>query len=193
MPNGDAVKTLKPNDSLPVGPLPLPDKSDPHHALWLLLETVCDPEIPVVSLREMGVLRAICEGEEGLEVVITPTYSGCPAMSQIHDDLVLLLQSTGLQASVLTKLSPAWSSDWITTEAKLKLKSYGIAPPHACLQESNSVIHVQPRGRQANNNVACPLCLSVNTTQTSYFGSTACKAMYRCLNCLEPFDYFKPY
>jgi len=192
VPNGDALSTVSSLGALPLGPLSLPGKLDPHHELWRLLESVCDPEIPVVSLREIGVLRAIREGQQGLEVVITPTYSGCPAMSQMHDDLALALQSAGVQASVVTELSPAWSTDWITSEAKIKLKSYGIAPPHVCRHEAD-VVQLYPRLLPPNREVACPQCNSLNTTETSHFGSTACKAMYRCLDCLEPFDYFKPY
>ncbi len=192
MPNGDALSTVSSLGALPLGPLSLPGKLDPHHELWRLLESVCDPEIPVVTLREIGVLRAIREGQQGLEVVITPTYSGCPAMSQMRDDLALALQSAGVQASVVTELSPAWSTDWITTEAKIKLKSYGIAPPHLCRQETD-VVQLYPRLQPPIKEVACPQCNSLNTTETSHFGSTACKALYRCLDCLEPFDYFKPY
>lgn len=193
MPNGDPLNSAITSAQLPRGPLSLPDQSDPHHHLWTLLESVVDPEIPVVSLREMGVLRAIREGHRGVEVVITPTYSGCPAMSQMHDDVASALQAAGVQASIVTELSPAWSSDWITVEAKHKLKTYGIAPPHACRQASDRVVHIHQRTNHSPVAVACPQCDSLNTTETSHFGSTACKAMYRCLDCLEPFDYFKPY
>lgn len=178
--------------TLPSGPLELPGPTHPHHAVWALLEAVADPEIPVVSLREMGILRAVQEGAQGLEVVITPTYSGCPAMSQMEDDVKAALAQAGVPARVVTRLAPAWSTDWMTPAAHDKLRAYGIAPP-SCSASASNVIQLAPRRAQARLAVACPQCGSVNTTETSHFGSTACKALYRCLDCLEPFDYFKPY
>ena len=168
---------------------------------WQLLEGLTDPEIPVITLRELGILRDVREGAEGLEVVITPTYSGCPAMGQIEDDVRLTLAAAGLQARVVTQLSPVWTTDWMSEAAREKLRAYGIAPPHACASEHNhsgsaSVVqfaaHTGAR-LAAREAIACPQCGSVNTTETSHFGSTACKALYRCLDCMEPFDYFKPY
>jgi ring-1,2-phenylacetyl-CoA epoxidase subunit PaaD len=176
---------------------------------WQLLESLTDPEIPVVTLRELGILRDVrtavaMDGTEQLEVVITPTYSGCPAMGQIEDDVRNLLNANGLQGRVVTQLAPAWTTDWITQEAKDKLRAYGIAPPHSgadhdCLTQGNTSI-VQFAARSASNPgrhellaVPCPQCDSEDTTETSHFGSTACKALYRCLDCMEPFDYFKPY
>ena len=162
---------------------------------WQLLEQLSDPEIPVITLRELGILREVREGPAGLEVVITPTYSGCPAMGQIEDDVRTTLSSAGLQASVITQLSPAWTTDWMTDAARNKLRAYGIAPPHACASEkhgSASVVQFAAR-HSASEAVHCPQCGSANTTETSHFGSTACKALYRCLDCMEPFDYFKPY
>ena len=176
---------------------------------WRLLESLTDPEIPVVTLRELGILRDVRsvlaqDGSEQLEVVITPTYSGCPAMGQIEDDVRNLLNEHGLHGRVVTQLAPAWTTDWMTTEAKDKLRAYGIAPPHSgadhdCLTQGNTNI-VQFAARSASNPgrhellaVPCPQCGSDNTTETSHFGSTACKALYRCLDCMEPFDYFKPY
>ncbi len=182
--------------SLPVGPIEARPTTDPHHAVWALLEAVTDPEIPVVSLREMGILRAVREGAHGLEVVITPTYSGCPAMGQMEDDVVNALATAGIAAHVLTQLAPAWSSDWISPEARNKLRAYGIAPPQstACAQASASVVQFAARRpSDAAVIVPCPQCASGNTTEISHFGSTACKALYRCLDCREPFDYFKPY
>ena len=192
----------------PQGPLGLPGADHPHHALWLLLENVCDPEIPVVSLREMGVLRDIREGPDGLHVIITPTYSGCPAMTQMHDDVQTALAAAGVQAQVLTQLAPAWSTDWLTDEAREKLRRYGIAPPNGSASlygnasqtaEGSAMAGVVSkvvlfnRSTSRTDDVACPQCDSSNTTEVSRFGSTACKAMYRCLDCMEPFDYFKPY
>ena len=191
----------------------------PHSALahvWKLLESLTDPEIPVVTLRELGILRDVrtavaLDGTQQLEVVITPTYSGCPAMGQIEDDVHNLLQAHGLKGKVKTQLAPAWTTDWITPEAKEKLRAYGIAPPHSgadhdCQTQSgklngsgaSSIIQFAARsasnpGRHEQLAVPCPQCNSDNTTETSHFGSTACKALYRCLDCMEPFDYFKPY
>ena len=182
---------------LPLGPLQACPESDPQHAVWNLLEKVTDPEIPVVSLREMGILRAVRQHEDVLEVVITPTYSGCPAMAQMHDDVVSVLAQAGLRARVLTQLAPAWSSDWITPQAQEKLRRYGIAPPHACAAAGASQDKVLQFARNQSQSrlqpVACPQCESLDTTEISHFGSTACKALYRCLACMEPFDYFKPY
>ncbi|MEY3613322.1 MAG: putative 1,2-phenylacetyl-CoA epoxidase, subunit [Pseudomonadota bacterium] len=162
---------------------------------WTLLDSLTDPEIPVVTLRELGILRDVRVGHAGLEVVITPTYSGCPAMGQIEDDVKALLQANGLQGRVVTQLAPAWTTDWMTQAAKDKLRAYGIAPPHACASSSSGAANVvQFAARSAKPEVVhCPQCGSANTTETSHFGSTACKALYRCLACMEPFDYFKPY
>jgi ring-1,2-phenylacetyl-CoA epoxidase subunit PaaD len=183
--------------ALPDGPIAQKQPSEPFYAVWQLLESVTDPEIPVVNLREMGILRAVRQTATGLEVVITPTYSGCPAMSQMHDDVVNALSKAGLAARVLTQIAPAWSTDWMTTEAHEKLRAYGIAPPHAsqCGMSNANVIQFASKKGAAGADLAvvCPQCGSKNTTETSHFGSTACKALYRCLDCLEPFDYFKPY
>ena len=187
---------------LPSGPLSHSQTGDPHHAVWALLESVTDPEIPVVSLREMGILRAVHVGAAGLEVVITPTYSGCPAMGQMEDDVRAALAHAGIVARVVTQLAPAWSTDWMTPEAREKLRAYGIAPPpeagvvnacgHAALVK---IVQFAPKhiAKHKQPAVPCPQCGSENTTETSHFGSTACKALYKCLDCLEPFDYFKPY
>jgi ring-1,2-phenylacetyl-CoA epoxidase subunit PaaD len=157
---------------------------------WALLEQVPDPEIPVVSIRELGILREISERDGALEVVITPTYSGCPAMEQIGDDVRSAMAAAGLRANVVTRLAPAWSTDWMTDGAKQKLREYGIAPPHTT-QALEQVVRFDRSMRPAA--IDCPHCGSSNTTETSHFGSTACKALYKCLDCLEPFDYFKPY
>jgi ring-1,2-phenylacetyl-CoA epoxidase subunit PaaD len=152
-----------------------------------LLAPLPDPEIPVVSLAELGILRGVRTGNDGTpEVVITPTYSGCPAMHQIEDDIHATLRGAGESARVVTQLAPAWTTDWITDAAREKLRAYGIAPP----------AHAAPVNfvRRANAApVPCPRCGSMNTTETSAFGSTACKSLHRCLDCLEPFDHFKPY
>ena len=157
---------------------------------WAVLEQVPDPEIPVVSIRELGILRDVIETGEGLQVIITPTYSGCPAMSQIEDDVRAALAGAGLKASLVTQLSPAWTTDWMTDTARDKLRNYGIAPPHTTA--AANIIRFAAR-QSAQEKVTCPLCGSCNTTETSHFGSTACKSLHKCLDCLEPFDHFKPY
>ena len=180
--------------TLPSGPLELPGPTHPHHAVWALLEAVADPEIPVVSLREMGILRAVQEGAQGLEVVITPTYSGCPAMSQIEDDVRAALVAHRIEADVVTQLSPAWTTDWMTEHARRKLRAYGIAPPQRCATMAGTTDQVlQFVASLQRDVVLCPRCGSHNTTETSAFGSTACKSLHKCLDCLEPFDYFKPH
>jgi ring-1,2-phenylacetyl-CoA epoxidase subunit PaaD len=158
--------------------------------VWATLEHLTDPEIPVVTLRELGILRDVRQTNDGLEVVITPTYSGCPAMGQIEDDVRASLERAGLSARVVTQLSPAWTTDWMTEQAKEKLRQFGIAPPHHTT-DHEKVVRFMPR--LPVQVVACPHCGSSNTTVTSQFGSTACKALYKCLACREPFDYFKPF
>ncbi|CAN0617890.1 phenylacetate degradation protein [Burkholderia multivorans] len=173
----------------------------PHHAdpllahAWAVLEAVPDPEIPVVSIRELGILRDVRRAEDGtLEIVITPTYSGCPAMSQIAEDIAAAMHQAGLPPHrIETVLAPAWTTDWITQEARDKLRAYGIAPPvgqcgSAASQEN--VVRFMPKPAAAP---ACPRCGSAHTERLAQFASTACKALYRCLDCREPFDYFKPY
>ncbi|MEM5384816.1 1,2-phenylacetyl-CoA epoxidase subunit PaaD [Paraburkholderia phymatum] len=170
---------------------------------WAVLEAVPDPEIPVVSIRELGILRDVRRAADGaLEVVITPTYSGCPAMSQIAEDIGHALDAAGLAPyRVQTVLAPAWTTDWITDDAREKLRAYGIAPPtgncgsavpnaNAGAGAQQKVIRFVPRSLPAP---ACPRCGSKHTERLAQFGSTACKALYRCVDCREPFDYFKPY
>jgi ring-1,2-phenylacetyl-CoA epoxidase subunit PaaD len=161
-------------------------------AIWDALESVPDPEIPVVSIRELGILREVRQGHDGVEVVITPTYSGCPAMGQIEDDIRSVLAQHQLAARITTQLAPAWTTDWISATGRDKLRSYGIAPPHTLAAGSDKVVRFAAR-QPMPDVVACPQCGSSNTTETSHFASTACKALYKCLNCQEPFDYFKPH
>jgi ring-1,2-phenylacetyl-CoA epoxidase subunit PaaD len=166
----------------------------PIEEVWAALDMLTDPEIPVVTLRELGILRDVREGMHGIEVVITPTYNGCPAIQQIEDDVRSALAHAGIDAQVVTQLAPAWTTDWMTPSAHDKLRAYGIAPPHACDTPATAAGNVVRFTRRvAPAAVACPQCGSANTTETSHFGSTACKALYRCLDCLEPFDYFKPH
>ena len=163
--------------------------------LWAVLEPLTDPEIPVVSLRELGILREVRRAADGMaEVVITPTYSGCPAMGQIEDDVRAALAGAGLQARVVTQLSPAWTTDWMTEHARRKLRAYGIAPPQRCATMAGTTDQVLRFVASLQRDVVpCPRCGSHKTTETSAFGSTACKSLYKCLDCLEPFDYFKPH
>lgn len=175
------------------------------------LETVPDPEIPVVSIRELGILRDVVMHDDGaVEAVITPTYSGCPAMSQIVEDVGAALDAAGIgDWRVRTVLAPAWSTDWITAEGRDKLRAFGIAPPGRCGDEGKTSaggnpgardstvqpLRFVPRAARGSSHapVACPHCGSRHTEAISQFASTACKALYRCLDCREPFDYFKPY
>ena len=145
----------------------------------------------------MGIIRDVKHvAENGVVVVITPTYSGCPAMEQIQDDICSTLKALGLDVEVRTQLAPAWTTDWMTEVAKDKLKAYGIAPPNrkcGAASEQTSVIHFMRKPLQAEEAVECPRCGSKHTFESSHFGSTACKSLYKCLDCQEPFDYFKPY
>jgi ring-1,2-phenylacetyl-CoA epoxidase subunit PaaD len=144
---------------------------------------VCDPEIPVLTIADLGVLRDVRIENGTVEAVITPTYSGCPAMQMIAVEIELALERAGFAApKVKTVLSPAWTTDWMSEAGKTKLREFGIAPPAG------------RAGRRAlfgEEHVACPRCGSMQTTRISEFGSTACKALYRCAACAEPFDYFK--
>lgn len=154
--------------------------------IWAILESVTDPEIPVLSVTDMGIIREVNAAvSEDVEVVITPTYSGCPAMNTIEVNIKAALQEAGYErVRVRTVLSPAWTTDWLTEAGRLKLKAYGIAPPQDAVVDKNALFGTQRL-------VPCPLCDSENTELLSQFGSTACKALYRCKDCLEPFDYFK--
>ena len=147
--------------------------------IWDILETVCDPEVPVLSILDLGIVRDIKINADEVEVIITPTYSGCPAMDAISIDIRLKLIEHGYKKLKITSiLSPAWTTDWMSEEGKRKLKAYGIAPPHRSDVSSDRLIE-------------CPQCNSSNTRLISQFGSTACKALYQCNDCKEPFDYFK--
>jgi ring-1,2-phenylacetyl-CoA epoxidase subunit PaaD len=146
---------------------------------WQILAGITDPEIPVVSITELGIVREVRQLADGVEVAITPTYSGCPAIHMIEEEIVGRLKQAGYaEVRVKTVLAPAWSTDWIAPAARDKLKDYGIAPPG--------------RVNLFARSVGCPRCGAARTERVSEFGSTACKAHYRCLACLEPFDFFKP-
>jgi ring-1,2-phenylacetyl-CoA epoxidase subunit PaaD len=154
-------------------------------AVWDVLNTVLDPELPAVSIVELGIVREIELRDGEVFVTITPTYSGCPAMEAIQNDIRSALKSAAFVPQVITVLSPAWTSDWIAPSARAKLKNIGIAPP----AHLSSKIGVRV---SATLGIECPLCTSASIEKLSEFGSTACKALYRCLSCREPFDYFKP-
>ena len=145
----------------------------------------------------MGIIRHVeMIGKRQVIIAITPTYSGCPAMEQIHDDILSTLEAAGFQVEVRTQLAPAWTTDWLTEQAKDKLKSYGISPPNRLCSGPSSVEHPMyflRYSKEVEKSVQCPHCSSNNTLESSRFGSTACKALYKCLDCTEPFDYFKPY
>jgi ring-1,2-phenylacetyl-CoA epoxidase subunit PaaD len=154
--------------------------------IWSLLETVMDPEVPVLSVVDLGVIRDV-KWTDGLpEIVITPTYSGCPAMDVIRMNIRMVLLQLGYKdVKLTTVLSPAWTTDWMSEKGKEKLMAYGIAPP----MPVPMVCH--PDLFRREEAIACPRCRSFHTTVISEFGSTACKALYRCEDCHEPFDYFK--
>lgn len=153
--------------------------------IYSLLETIPDPEIPVISVVELGIVRDVLVEGKNVLVKITPTYSGCPAMKQIEDDIKNLLSQNNYNTNIEMVYSPAWTTDWISDEAKEKLRKYGIAPPEHSSIDKRVLTGKQPRI------VACPQCKSTHTEMISQFGSTACKALYKCLDCKEPFDYFK--
>lgn len=156
--------------------------------IWSILETVTDPEVPVLTVIDLGIVRDIKINAEEIEVIITPTYTGCPAMDMIAANIKLALTEHGfLKTKITSVLSPAWTTDWMSEAGKRKLKEYGIAPPQT---------RSDPRNGGAGCpgltvNIECPQCQSTNTKLISEFGSTACKALYQCNDCKEPFDYFK--
>jgi ring-1,2-phenylacetyl-CoA epoxidase subunit PaaD len=153
--------------------------------IWQILAEVKDPEVPVLSVIDLGIIRSITITGNHIDVVITPTYSGCPAMDVISMDIRLKLIEKGFRdISVRQQLSPAWTTDWMSEEGKQKLKAFGISPPNPKQQFCTTEMFRQEA-------VACPRCNSYHTELISQFGSTACKAMYRCLDCKEAFDYFK--
>ena len=150
------------------------------------LHEVPDPEIPVISIVDLGIVRDVSFQDETCVVTITPTYSGCPAMREIEQDVIAVLRSKGVtDVQVEVTLSPAWTTDWMSKRGKQALKGYGIAPPMERAVDVSGIL------RRQDPPVPCPQCGSANTRLVSRFGSTACKALYRCQGCGEPFDYFK--
>jgi len=161
-----------------------------------LAAAVPDPEIPVVTLDDLGILRSVHREGERIVVVLTPTYTGCPATQVIADDVRRALSDDGLgNVDVRLTLSPPWTTDWISEDGRRKLREYGIAPPAHLADGAAAVIRFVPRARSmpASPGIACPRCGSADVEQVSEYGSTPCKALYRCVACREPFDYFKPY
>ncbi|MCW2665784.1 MAG: paaD [Frankiales bacterium] len=143
-----------------------------------VLATVTDPELPVLTLEDLGVLREVSVDGDEVTVTVTPTYSGCPAMDEIRADITAALAQHGYRATVRTVLSPAWTTDWMSEDGKRKLREFGIAPPGPVLL-------------QIGRRVSCPQCGSADTEEMARFSSTSCKAMWRCRSCREPFERFK--
>ena len=160
----------------------IPDKA----TIFSWLEEIKDPEVPVLSIIDLGIVRDIHLQDANLEIVITPTYSGCPAMDLIATLIKMELTAKGYPSVKVTSiLSPAWTTDWMTEKGKQQLKEYGIAPPHPKQQGCDQRLFQEAAA------VQCPRCGSYHTQRISEFGSTACKALYQCEDCREPFDYFK--
>jgi ring-1,2-phenylacetyl-CoA epoxidase subunit PaaD len=188
----------------------------------VLAASMTDPEIPIVTIEDLGILRDVqavpfgamnAQGQQGfiIEITITPTYSGCPAIDQIRDDILAEMDAEDIPARIKTSLSPAWTTDWISDATKEKLRTHGIALPQhlsnalasgsraekviqfAAKSTASRAMNTAVDSRFTPQNIICPQCSSTNTTETSHFASTTCKARYKCLDCLEPFDYFKPY
>jgi len=160
-----------------------------HQKIWGLLDQVNDPEVPVLSIVDLGIVRDVQCSElnnTSVTITVTPTYSGCPAMDMIRMQIRMMLLENGFrEITIETVLFPAWTTDWMSVTGKQKLKTYGIAPPHALQQVCHTDLFQQEEA------IECPLCSSYNTRMISQFGSTACKSLYQCNNCSEPFDYFK--
>jgi len=157
-----------------------------NNTLWSYLEEVVDPEIPVLSIVDMGIVRDIQQTGQTLTVTITPTYTGCPAMDVIAAAIRMELMAKGFSPVIIkNSISPAWTTDWMTEHGKQKLKAYGIAPPNPKQQVCSDELFAPHEA------VQCPHCHSWHTSRISEFGSTACKALYKCAACKEPFDYFK--
>ncbi len=158
---------------------------------WDVLATVLDPEVPALSLCDLGIVREVHNLADGLEVVLTPTYSGCPATEVISQSVVDALTDAGLgPVQVTMQRAPAWTTDWISDDGRRKLREYGIAPPGPV--DAGQGVPIRLVGRRAAVSVACPRCGSAQTERLSAFGSTACKSLYRCIACREPFEHFKP-
>jgi len=155
-------------------------------SIWSLLEQVTDPEVPVLSILDLGIVRNVQVVDDEVAITITPTYSGCPAMDVISMSIRMLLLEHGFKNITIRQvLSPAWTTDWMSEAGKEKLRAYGIAPPNPLQQVCNTKLFAEEEA------IACPHCHSFHTRRISEFGSTACKSLYQCNDCQEPFDYFK--
>ena len=160
--------------------------------VWAWLGEVPDPEIPVISVVDLGIVREVAFENDECVVTITPTYSGCPAMQVIAEDVENALRARGIErVRIVSRLSPAWTTDWMSEAGKSALKGYGIAPPVQQVIDISGLKHGVKRHAIRQPDVSCPHCGSSHTRLTSQFGSTPCKALYQCLDCKEPFDYFK--
>ena len=161
--------------------------------VWDWLSQVPDPEIPVISLTDLGIIRDVAWQDDTLVVTVTPTYSGCPATGIINLDIETALRGHGIDKLRLERqLSPAWTTDWITEGGREKLRAYGIVPPiDGTAADGRLAGRIARLAGSSNLTIACPRCNSTQTEKLSQFGSTPCKACYRCKDCLEPFDYFK--
>ena len=158
---------------------------------WAVLDDVLDPEVPVVSVRDLGIVRDVVEGEGGLTVVVTPTYSGCPATEVIEQSIVAALEAEGLgPVRVEMRRAPAWTTDWMSAAGRAKLRAYGIAPPGPVPMPASAPLRFVARRPPVA--LACPRCESHDTERIAAFGATACKAIWRCRACGEPFEHFKP-
>ncbi|HEY7303012.1 MAG TPA: 1,2-phenylacetyl-CoA epoxidase subunit PaaD [Bryobacteraceae bacterium] len=156
--------------------------------VWSWLRDIADPEIPALSIIDLGIVRDVQAEEDRVTVTITPTYSACPAMDRIADDIRARLKQHGVEdVHIATKLSPAWTTDWLPAAARERLREYGIAPPQQLLRTEE----IRPVSQPDAGPVVCPHCGSDTTVLVSRFGSTLCKALYKCLACREPFDAFK--
>ena len=157
---------------------------------WSVLGQVLDPEVPALSVCDLGIVRDVRPQGDGVEVVLTPTYSGCPATEVIERSVVEAIELAGLgPVTVTLQRAPAWTTDWISDDGRRKLRAYGIAPPGPVDAGQGAPIRLVGRRSAA---IACPRCNSLMTERLSAFGSTACKALWRCLSCREPFEHFKP-
>jgi ring-1,2-phenylacetyl-CoA epoxidase subunit PaaD len=155
---------------------------------WDVLRRVADPEIPVISVTDLGIVRDVVTDGDDVAVVVTPTYAGCPATEVIRASIEEALRAAGAASvHVSTRLDPPWTTDWITPDARKRLRQYGIAPPHTVALDEQPIFFTARR-----QPVECPRCRSDDTERLSQFGATACKALYRCRTCREPFEYFKP-
>ena len=159
-------------------------------AAWRVLAGVPDPEVPAVSVVDLGIVRDVIDHDDVLEIVLTPTYSGCPATEVIEQDVLKALDGAGLgPARISLRRAPAWTTDWISADGKAKLLAYGIVPPGSA---ARTEVPIKMFPRRAIAPLPCPRCGSQHTERLSAFGSTACKATWRCLDCREPFEHFKP-